>query len=987
MNVRRLVAAKAVAVATLLRLAAETAAAAPRDPPHLVFGASLDGTAVAETAAGDPNPMLAKRLEWASGRIPGTKALRMRAGAWPDVAPVLAFHAAGNLPRDCGTIMLWTKREWDFQAPAQPWRTLFATPMPNGVGPGRVGSGALWFWWWGERLRADQSPANDRFCQWEMPPLDGDWHHVAFTWRPGKTDLFFDGVLRSGVSDAWSPIREALGSAAIDRSAIDRFYVGCSDATAPADSLVSDFRIYDGPLSETEIRNCFERGLMQSGMPGRGDGRMSPDAAANALHAFSASGHVRPLFPGEAPGTIAPEALRLVAEVRPPECAKGEKPDGFRSVGPLREGSLGGETYLEAGPSKGDRFAVRLGLDPSVPLHLVEIDVPDDVERTEDLILQPCTGDTGYAMQTGLLLGGEYPNSGRMLTHRVLYWSEAGDAALVAMTARPGAPAAVAAVRAFAVKDAVLPAAVAPKGGLTERRHIALYYEDPALNLEFGLKARTAASAEGFAEEVSRLGAMMRFAGADTLFYPGAWYQGLMDEKYNPRCHAPRYRETIYEAFDASGLGFAPTVNLNNMPVPEGLVTLETMTNGALHASPIAIHDTGKPNPGGWHNTPPNFNVFHPDVQLYAEKIFDALVTEGAPHPSFRGICLHLTKHCLLWWGDETSGYNDYAIEAFCRDSGQKPPYANEPAASRPALRGAAYATWLRGDSALWESWIQWRCNQVTVFYSRLASRLASVRPDARLFLNSFVPADINHPDFLRPDYLELANRRCGLDGPALTAAIPNLALMQTAVPADYRWSEGWCYSSGDKARIAAVREKQRRLDAEEGFWSLLHGAAFPCANQHDRYWETAIGSGSASLSGDWMKECRWRVSTLDPAGDNALRHFLLPFRYDDVLCLSKGGFLVGTIGLEPRLAPFARAFRALPAVPMKEFFREGAVVARKAEADGRTYGYVVNTDAASATVDVAGLPAGATDLVSGRPLSSRLALGPYEMVSFATRE
>ena len=210
---------------------------------------------------------------------------------------------------------------------------------------------------------------------------------------------------------------------------------------------------------------------------------------------------------------------------------------------------------------------------------------------------------------------------------------------------------------------------------------------------------------------------------------------------------------------------------------------------------------------------------------------------------------------------------------------------------------------------------------------------------------------------------------------------------MQTAVPADYRWSEGWCYSSGDKARIAAVREKQRRLDSEEGFWSLLHGAAFPCANQHDRYWETAIGSGSASLSGDWMKECRWRVSTLDPAGDNALRHFLLPFRYDDVLCLSKGGFLVGTIGLEPRLAPFARAFRALPAVPMKEFFREGAVVARKAEADGRTYGYVVNTDAASATVDVAGLPAGATDLVSGRPLSSRLALGPYEMVSFATGE
>lgn len=46
-----------------------------------------------------------------------------------------------------------------------------------------------------------------------------------------------------------------------------------------------------------------------------------------------------------------------------------------------------------------------------------------------------------------------------------------------------------------------------------------------------------------------------------------------------------------------------------------------------------------------------------------------------------------------------------------------------------------------------------------------------------------------------------------------LSAAIPNLALMQTAVPADYRWSERWCYASSDKARIAAVREKHKGTD------------------------------------------------------------------------------------------------------------------------------------------------------------------------------
>lgn len=958
------------------------AAASPQTPARLTFAASMDGSAVAETSAGEPAPLIAEGLEWSPGRLPGTKALRMRsAGKQPDQPPVLAYSAAGNLPRDCGTVMLWTKREWDFRAPSQPWRAMFATPMPNGPGPGRVGSGALWFWWWNDRLRADQSDARDRYRTWELPPLDGDWHHVAFTWRPGKTDVYFDGVLRSGISDAWSPMREALHAAATDRSGIDRFLVGCSDVTGPADSLIADLRIYDAPLAEDEVRKIFEETRDKR----RATGNERPDNRSAMGDSRIADLHSRAPLPGEVPGTISPEALRLVSEWRASDGGNGKSPEVFRSVGPLREGMLEGRPYIEAGPSKGDRFAVRLALDPGAQLHLVEIDVPDDVERTEDLIVQPCVGNADYAMQTGLLLGGEYRNSGKMLMHRVLYWSEAGDAALVAMTARPGAPAAVAAVRAYAVKDAALPSCPAPEAQASgSRRHVALYYEDPALNLEFGLKARAAASGGGFAEETARLAATMRFAGADMLFYPGAWYQGLIGGHYNPRNHAPDYRETIYGAFDAAGLGFAPTVNLNNMPVPEGLVTLETMTNGALHASPIAIHDAGKPNPGGWHNTPPNFNVFHPDVQLYAEKIFDALVTEGAPHPSFRGICLHLTKHCLLWWGDETSGYNDYAIEAFCRDRGLPPPALHPDAQALPcAERGAAYAEWLRSDPALHESWIQWRCDQTTAFYARLAARLAAVRPDARLYLNSFVPADVNHPDFLRPDYLELANRRCGLDSRSLTSAIPNLALMQTAVPADYRWLEGWRYS-GDSARIAAARGKQRDLDAQEGFWSLLRGAAYPCANQHDRYWESAIGFSSGSLSCDWLKECPWRVSTLDPAGDSTLRHFLLPLRHADVLCLSKGGFLVGTIGMEGRLAPFARAFKALPAVPMAEFFREGDVVARRVKVDGTLWGYVANTGERPATVEP-GLPDGVFDAVTGEQFPRLLEIGPCELRAFTT--
>ena len=109
----------------------------------------------------------------------------------------------------------------------------------------------------------------------------------------------------------------------------------------------------------------------------------------------------------------------------------------------------------------------------------------------------------------------------------------------------------------------------------------------------------------------------------------------------------------------------------------------------------------------------------------------------------------------------------------------------------------------------------------------------------------------------------------------------------------------------------------------------------------------------------------------------------MLPLRFNDILGMSKGGFLIGTYGMESELAKFARAFRALPAVRMDEFFREGNVVARKAEFNGKTYGYVVNTDVTPVKVEVKGLPEGSRDCTSGTPIASTVALGPYEMVSF----
>ena len=101
---------------------------------------------------------------------------------------------------------------------------------------------------------------------------------------------------------------------------------------------------------------------------------------------------------------------------------------------------------------------------------------------------------------------------------------------------------------------------------------------------------------------------------------------------------------------------------------------------------------------------------------------------------------------------------------------------------------------------------------------------------------------------------------------------------------------------------------------------------------------------------------------------------------------MSKGGFLVGTYGMEEYLRAFAAAYRALPAVVMKEIGRKGNVVLRYADYDGKSYFYVVNTDWKPTTVKLA-VPSGTHNLVAGNAMTdvvTELNLGPYQLMSFA---
>jgi hypothetical protein len=87
---------------------------------------------------------------------------------------------------------------------------------------------------------------------------------------------------------------------------------------------------------------------------------------------------------------------------------------------------------------------------------------------------------------------------------------------------------------------------------------------------------------------------------------------------------------------------------------------------------------------------------------------------------------------------------------------------------------------------------------------------------------------------------------------------------------------------------------------------------------------------------------------------------------------------------MEDYLAPFAQAFRSLPAVVFDDVGSVGDVVVRQKDFDGKSWFYVVNTGAKPARVSLS-IPAGTHDLVSGNALTvSTLELKPYELRSFS---
>ena len=1002
---------------------AKVTSTSPPGPPKLIFHLPLDGSAEATIANGSKKPLQEKGLAYEPGLF--GQAAHFVSGSR------LRFAAKDNLTKEQGTISLWFRPDFSGQQTTRQrggeiWRTLFREgPMPDK----RIGSNQFWLWFFGSRLRFDVADLADQYARTSIAPWKAhQWHHVACTWnhKTGRM-LYVDGQVVSGGSDNRKPFL----SMSWDTAPFEYFLIGGDDHGHPVDGLIDEFRIFDGELPARQIHREFSRVYPVSptashlyypvGQQGRlrwqleynvvqptsgtlrwwienPEGKLVVEQQEENL-VLDSSTSVRsfeiPFTPNSAgryqlvchwvtevtgveyqrsldlwgvdlkrtpPATDQME-LELVQDI---DCTKDLPAEQFVESAPTSVVHASFGDYREASAARHSRFALRIKLpQPDCP-YVIDWEYPDDKPRTMEMISQTVPAAASeYELQTGVFTGDEYPLSNSMKTHRCLYWPRKPDVALIFMTAEEDRPAAAARVRVFRVRgpveQAAKPERPSPVSGW--HRHVGIYYEDPALCYDFGNQD----SMPGFETLTDRLITYMHYSGQDLFMYPGVWYHGPFYPSRSQgtvmqRQHPNNFIEYLLLRFNSEGIGFLPTINLHSLPsLGHYKWRDEMILTGEAASGPLSVGWDGSPNLNGWHGTRPNYNIMHPEVRNAVLTMIDEMLDLYGDSPAFEGICFHLTKHCMLWFGELEAGYNDYCVEAFQHDAGIRIPVADDD----PGRATKRYR-WIMGNAR--EKWIDWRCRAIRQFYGEVAQRLVQRRPDLRLVLAMYRPVFrdvVPQPGTVpQDDFVRQINREGGLD-PALYADLPNVVLDRTIYPADYRWYRAHRSPNDDPTAIRDLLTAPQTY----GNWTTS-GKAW--VNMHDRYWEDAIGrNGWESF---WGREHGWRVSTLNPTDRYALESYLIPLAHADIMTFTKGGFLIGTHGMEKHLAQFSLAFRSLPAEPFATLQNvPPPLVARTLQHGNTRYLYVINPsqDATEWKLPLGDKPKVMRDLGTGTDLAT----------------
>lgn len=581
--------------------------------------------------------------------------------------------------------------------------------------------------------------------------------------------------------------------------------------------------------------------------------------------------------------------------------------------GVVVESSLGGTPYLESS----GKLQTILDVPQEVIGHplLLEIDWPDDKLRYAGFYLYPeSQGLHRDRLQAGLLSGGEFKLTKRIQRQQYLVFCQTTNELFEARAMAKGMPVAVAAVRLYRLAEPL-----------------------PRLkvNLPEGLRGRTF----GFADEDQTFDNNFQSGRVGTL--GSAWElmryfaytgQNAMSQLFFRYMMTLCPIETALEGMnmfpkDASELGALPRifaangcelwaqVSIRNIPEAThfDLIESDRRKQGFLFLDREGL-DRYIYNEGAFRP-----NIANPIVRKafadYCADYVNRYATNGVTTVAYNGIG--------PWPLD--LGYDDWTFHHFLVETRTRP----RKGLKRNAVTFADYSDrfdWLtatNGPSAR-AVWLRWRADRVTTWYAELAKAMTRSNPKLEIILGLPEGDDV------------FAEQ--GLDLMAL-AKIPNVRL---GTPFRFINSCRWLHFRGSREAKDLKAEYARLHDfaAEDEFSRSrrLFGAAAMTivgGQYHETYGNTLCPQRFGSVFQD---------ADVKPWGRNWLRELTYAVAKSDTLALFTGQQPLGTLGHEREAREFAKAYRALPALPFADAASENPnVVVRTLATKNGTYLYCVN--------------------------------------------
>lgn len=589
--------------------------------------------------------------------------------------------------------------------------------------------------------------------------------------------------------------------------------------------------------------------------------------------------------------------------------------------------------------------------------HLIEVDYPDDADRTFAIAVRE-SDPLAYPVAGGVDSGGEFSLSQRMQTQSLLFWPRSTDARIVFLNAQPGKRAAAARVRVYRVEGRLPSLLPNQRSG----RDYANWYEEGSnVTAMYGPPnegpAGTHIALERWAQSLEYMGANVMWP--TVVIYTFALYPSIYNRAFSQPWAQDMLRQTLLIA-EKHGLKVIPELH------PRADELAWPYANAPEPKPELLVSRNGR----NWNDLPPYYNPLHPGNQDWYVGMIGELADRYRDSPALQGVSLRFMQwknpaldnfHSLEW------GYDDLTVGMFEKETGIRVPVATQ--------NGGRYAEryrWLMANAR--ERWVAWRCEKIAQLLTRIRDRVRRARPDLKVYLPIFATKENGSSYNTGSAWL----REAGFDM-RLLSKIDGLVVVNALHTYGRRADD---YTNDLLRRYLTDRSALHLLD-EPG----KQAAFLPTASYFEA---TEMVATPEQLGFPANTKKTWMAAVVNPAGRNYLERFASILAETDTQLLGDGGNAY-TLG-QPELREFLDEYRRLPAVPFRP--RSDArdpVAVWELERDGGYTFYAVNRTARPATLDLAFQGDGELIRLSkGEPQALQqhalaIELAPFQLIAYRT--